>query len=207
MTTPNHPRHRRFTRAAAALTLAGTLGLAACSSGGANNAATTTTTPTATQDSTGTGQSDPGGQVLPVTANPISNAATATDLHIDSVLVENNEDTNGTAVDDHLEIAVSNSGTTELSDVEVYYTITDPTAGTSESYYTALPADFTVPSGSNRVIHFDNTGATDHFPVNQYSLYHSSVNALDVEVQVSARGAAVQTATVAKDAGGAEVPD
>jgi hypothetical protein len=57
------------------------------------------------------------------------------------------------------------------------------------------------------VAHFDNTGATDHFPVNKYSLYATSVNALDVEVIVSADGAAVQTATIQKDAGGAETPD
>ena len=210
MTTPNpNPTRRRtrIARAGTALALAGTLGLAACSSGN-NNAATSSTTsaPASSQTSTGTG-TDTAGQVLPVTSNPISNDATAADLHIDSVLVENNEDGNGNAVDDHLEIAVSNSGTTDLSGFEVFYTITDPTAGTSESYYADLGPNFTVPAGGSRVIHFDNTGAPDHFPVNDYSLYYSSVNALDVEVQVSAQGAAVQTATVAKDAGGAEVPD
>lgn len=55
--------------------------------------------------------------------------------------------------------------------------------------------------------HFDNTGATDHFPSNDFSLYKTSVNELDVEVIASAEGTAVQTATVKKDAGGAETPD
>ena len=58
-----------------------------------------------------------------------------------------------------------------------------------------------------RIAHFDNTGATDHFPVNKFSLYSTSKNAMDVTVIVSAEGAAVQTATVKKDAGGAENPD
>lgn len=200
MTTP---RHRRIRAAVAATALAGTLTLAACSSGGD---ASTTTTAASGQQSSG---ADTGGseKVLPVSTNPIDNNATADTLHIDSVLVENNEDANGKAVDDHLEIAVSNTGSTDLSGFEVYYTITDPTAGSSESYYTALPPDFSVPAGGTRTIHFDNTGATDHFAENPYSLYHSSMNELDVEVEVSAQGAAPQTATVKKDAGGEEVPD
>jgi len=145
--------------------------------------------------------------VLPVRNNPITNTSTVEALVIDSVLVENNEDPSGVAVDDHLEIALSNTGATDLSNLEVFSTFTDPTAGTSESYYTDLPSSFTVPGGGSRVVHFDNTGAADHFPVNEFSLYATSVNALDVEVIVSADGAAVQTATVQKDAGGEETPD
>lgn len=199
---------RRVARGAIALALAGSLGLAACSSGSsAANSATTTSTTAAGAGSTTTTTAGSAGPVLPVSSDPITNTATAPDLHIDQVLVENNVDASGAAVDDHLEITVSNSGSTELGGFEVYYTITDPTAGTSESYYAALPASFTVPAGGTRTIHFDNTGAPDHFPVNQYSLYYSSTNALDVTVEVSAKGAAVQTATVQKDAGGAEVPD
>ena len=76
----------------------------------------------------------------------------------------------------------------------------------SESYYTALPATFTIAPGATRVAHFDATGATDHFPVNKYSLFSTSKNALDVEVVVSTIGAAVQTTTLKKDAGRAENP-
>ena len=57
------------------------------------------------------------------------------------------------------------------------------------------------------MIHFDNTGAPDHFAVNDFSLYATSANALDVTVEVSAADAAVQTASVQKDAGGAETAD
>ncbi|MDE0805070.1 MAG: hypothetical protein OSA99_17320 [Acidimicrobiales bacterium] len=199
-------RPRRVRRVAAALALAGGLGLAACGGGG-SSAPTAATDTTTTNPTTDAPSADSAGQVLPVTSNPITNTATDKTLTIDSVLVENNVDTSGAAADDHLEIAVSNTGSTDLTAVEVYYTITDPTTSTSESYYTDLGADFTVPAGGSRTIHFDNTGATDHFPANQYSLYYTSTNQLDVEVEVSAQGAAVQTATVNKDAGGAEVPD
>ena len=201
-------RRRRTRRAATAAVLAASITLAACGSGGGTDNATaglTSTTVAAGAPSNGTTSS--GGEILPVTDNPIANTATAKTLTIDSVLVENNVDDAGKAVDDHLEVALTNTGSSELSNFEVFYTFTDPTAGTSESYYAELPADFTIPAGGTRVAHFDNTGATDHFPVNKFSLYATSINQLDVKVEVSAQGAAVQTATVQKDAGGAEVPD
>lgn len=182
----------RSARRIAAVALAAAVGLAACGGSGGS-------TPSPT-----TGAS---GAILPVNENPITNTATAQVLAIDSVLVENNVDAGGQAVDDHLEIALRNSGASDLASVEVFYTFTDPTAGTAESYYAKLPSSFSVPAGGTRVVHFDNTGALDHLPANKYSLYATSVNALDVEVVVSAEGAAVQTATVQKDAGGAEAPD
>ncbi len=178
---------------AAGATFAACGGTSAATTGGS---ATTTTGPTST-----------GSQVLPVTENPIQNPSTNQVLKIDSVLVENNVDAAGNAADDHLEIALSNTGTTDLSGLEVYYTFADSTAGTTESYYFRLPDSFTIPAGAPRTIHFDNTGALDHFPVNQFSLYYTSTNALDVTVVVSATGAALQTGTVQKDAGGVETPD
>lgn len=195
----NPTRSSTTRRRLAALVLVAALGLAAC--GGSS-------TPTARNGSTPTTAAASGGdQVLPVSQNPIQNTSTAEGLSIDSVLVENNVDDTGKAVDDHLEIALTNTGTADLGGVEIFYTFTDPTAGATESYYAKLPTTFTVPAGGSRVAHFDNTGATDHFPSNDFSLYKTSVNELDVEVVVSAEGAAVQTATVKKDAGGAETPD
>lgn len=188
----------RLSQCAAVLALAGILGLSACSSGSPKTTA-------AQQPGAPGGPS--GGRVLPVTVDPITNAATAQTLHIASVLVENNIDDRGKPADDHLEITVSNSGTTDLTGVEVFYTIADSTARKSESYYTKLPNGFTIPTGGTRTIHFDGTGAVDHFPVNPYSLYYTSTNALEITVKVSAQGAAIQTATAKKDAGGAEAPD
>jgi len=200
--TTNQPRRTRLALGGAIL--AAGLALAACGGGSTTNAnsAPTTNAP-AGNGSTGTAAT---GQVLPVTDNPITNTATAQTLTIDSVLVENNVDDAGNAVDDHLELALTNTGTSDLTGFEAYYTITDPTAGTAESYYADLTG-FIIPAGATRDLHFDNSAATDHFPVNEFSLYSTSLNALDIEVQVSAQDVAVQTATVQKDAGGAEVPD
>jgi len=186
-------------RRVAAAALAAGIALSAC--GGA----TSSTTPTTVAANTATTVA--AGPVLPVNDNPINNTSTAEALKIDSVLVENNVDPSGNAADDHLEIAVTNTGSTELAGFEVYYTFTDPTAGTSESYYAKLPDTFTIPAGGSRTIHFDNSGAIDHFPVNEFSIYATSLNALDVNVEVSAQGAAPQTATVQKDAGGEETAD
>jgi hypothetical protein len=205
------PKKRRSIWTGLALATGATV-LAAC--GGAATSSTTTTPPAASAPANAPAGSTPatpapsGGNVLPVTSNPINNTATDVLLAIDEVLVENNVDpATGKAADDHLEIAVTNTGTTELTGFEVYYTITDPTTGDTESYYTKLPDTFTIAAGASRTIHFDNSGAPDHFPDNPYSLYHTSLNGLDVTVEVSAQGAAPQTATVQKDPGGDEVAD
>lgn len=191
------PTLKPFTWRIAAVALSAGVALAAC--GGSSSNAPTTGAPSA---STGSDA-----QVLPVTDNPITNTSTVEALKIDSVLVENNVDpATGADAADHLEIALQNTGSTDLANVEVFTTFTDPTTNTSESYYARLPASFTIPAGGTRIAHFDDTGAVDHFPVNRYSLYATSTNALDVSVTVSAEGAAVQTATVQKDAGGAENP-
>lgn len=189
------PTLKPFTWRIAAVALSAGVALAAC--GGSSSSTQPPSTPSAST----------GAQVLPVTDNPITNTSTVEALQIDSVLVENNVDpATGTDAPDHLEIALQNTGPTDLANVEVFTTFTDPTTNTSESYYTRLPASFTIPAGGTRIAHFDDTGAVDHFPVNKYSLYATSTNALDVSVTVSAEGAAVQTATVQKDAGGAENP-
>jgi len=184
--------------------LVGALALTACGSDSTASPTPAASDPVTTVTDASAGASGP---VLPVTSSPIANPATDQRFTIDSVLVENNEDADGNAVDDHLEIALTNTSTAELNGFEVFYTLDDPTASVSESYYLALPASFTIPAGSSRVIHFDNTGAPDHFAVNDFSLFTTSVNALDVTVDVGATDAAVQTATVQKDAGGAETAD
>lgn len=200
---------RLFAAGGAAVILALASG---CGSSG-NNSSAPPSKPSSGSSSTPPAASNsakPGGTgdaVLPVTSNPIQNNSTTKDLKIDSVLVENNVGADGKDTDDHLEIAVTNTGTKELSGFEVYYTFTDPKTSDTESYYAKLPADFTIAPGSSRTIHFDNTGAADHFAVNKFSLYYTDTNALDITVEVSAVDAAPQTATVKKDAGGAEQAD
>jgi hypothetical protein len=191
--------------------LASSAALAGCGgSSGSATPASTDSAPTAESTSNTTGDTTAiasGAPVLPVAKNPITNTSTVQALTIDSVLVENNVDTSGQAVSDHLEIALSNTGTAELSAFESFYTFTDPTTSTSESYYAQLPASFAIPAGGTRIAHFDNTGAVDHFPVNEFSLYYTDTNAMDVTVTVSATDAAAQTTTIQKDAGGPETAD
>ena len=221
--TTNHLTKRLRAGLLAAGLVAGSGALAACGSSSTSTPTTqadTATGPTAsTADTTsgttavppaGTdgGTSAPaGGPVLPVTDNPISNTSTVQALKIDSVLVENNVDSTGKAASDHLEIALTNTGTTELTAFEVVYTFTDPTTNVTENYYAKLPANFAIPAGGQRTAHFDNTGTPDHFPVNEFSLYYNDTNALDVTVTVSATDTAAQTTTLQKDAGGAEAAD
>jgi hypothetical protein len=145
--------------------------------------------------------------VLPVTKNPIANSATAQTLKIDSVLVENNADAAGKATSDHLEIALRNTAPTPLTEVEIFYSFSNAVSGATESYYTKLPVQFTIPPGGTRVAHFDNTDAPDHFPVNKFSMYYVDTNALEVTVVASAKGAAVQRLDLKKDAGGPEAAD
>lgn len=202
MIRPSHIR-KRSTRAALAASAAVTVlaVLTACGNSGTSSTGTGSTSQSAAGDTPGASP------VLPVENNPIKNTSARKALTIDSILVENNVDASGTAVDDHLEITITNSASPELAEFEVYYTITDPKTSDSEAYYAKLSRSFTVAPGASRVIHFDNTGAADHFPVNQYSLYYTDANALDVTVEVSAADSAPQTLTVAKDAGGAEEAD
>lgn len=213
-TTPRSSVGLRAAVLAAGLLVGGTA-FAACGSGSNATPAPAATTASGQTSSTA---SEPGGTtartadagstpVLPVNDNPIDNASTIQDMSIVSVLVENNVDEAGNAATDHLEISLANTGTTELAAFEVFYTFSDPATNITESYYARLPDTFTIPAGERRVAHFDNTGATDHFPVSNFSLYYTDANALDVTVTVSAFEAAVQTTTVQKDAGGPETAD
>ncbi len=197
----NPTRNLRHRLALAAVALTATSLLAACGGG-----TTATNNTAATQTTTNTASS--AGPVLPVDTNPITNTAIADGLTIDNVLVENNVDpTTGAGASDHLEIALTNTGTTDLTGFEIYYTFADPKTNITENYYLKLPADFTIPAGGARTAHFDDTGAPDHFPVNKFSLYYTDTNALDVTVTVSAKDVRIQTATITKDQGGAEVAD
>lgn len=178
-----------------------------CGGGGSPSASSTpapaTTAPTATAP-TATTPSGGTAQVLPVPGNPISNSSTAAGLTITKVLVENNvsPDT-GKAVGDHLEIALENTSTKPLDQIAIYYKFTDKAKARSEGYYTKLDG-VTIQPGTTRVVHFDNTGATDHYPVNKYSLYYTDKNALLTDVTASSPNVKVATFTVKKAAGGAE---
>lgn len=145
-----------------------------------------------------------GGAVLPVRKNPIATTATAAGLTVAKVLVENNIDpATGKGTDDHLEIALKNTGSKPLDQIEVYYRITDPSKNVSEGYFAKLPG-VSIPAGVTKVVNFDNTGKAGHIPVNRFSLYYTDKNALVVDVTAVAGGVKPATFTVKKDAGGAE---
>jgi len=182
----------------AAIAVTGAAGLLVVGCGGAKSASGTSATKAASSSAS------TAIQVLPVPSNPISNSSTAAGLTITKVLVENNvSPSTGKAVDDHLEIALKNTSATTLTNIEVYYKITDPSKHASEGYYTKLTG-FDIKPGATRTAHFDNTGAPDHFPDNKYSLYRTDKNALVVDVMASSPAVKPATFTVHKDAGGAE---
>jgi hypothetical protein len=174
---------------------------------GCSGSATPSNTPSVAQGAGSTASPAADSPVLPVKTNPITNNSAVQALQIDSVLVENNVDSAGKATSDHLEIALTNTGAADLTAFEVYSAFDDPKTAVTESYYAKLPDTFTIAAGGQRVAHFDNTGATDHFAVNDFSLYYTDTNALDVTVEVSAVDTATQTALIKKDAGGAETAD
>jgi hypothetical protein len=184
----------RIRKSVALLAIGATVVAASGCGGGSASATTSATAPPAST------------QVLPIAKNPISNPSKAAGLTITKTLVENNvEAGTNKAVDDHLEITLKNSSAKPLGQVAVYFKITDPTKGVSEGYYTQLEG-LTIAPGATRVVHFDQTGAKDHYPVNKYSLYYTDKNALVVDVMASAAGVQPATSTVKKDAGGPEDP-
>ncbi len=192
-------------RLAATAIFASAIALASCSSGPATKAAASSVAAATNLPASAAAPADT--PVLPVKENPIKNESTVQALKVESVLVEDNVNAAGKATSDHLEVTLSNTGKTDLSGVEFYYSLTDVTTKVTESYYTKLPDTFTIPAGGKRIAHFDNTGAEDHFPVNKFSVFYASKNALEGSVVVSAAGAAPQTTTIKKDAGGAEAAD
>lgn len=165
---------------------------------GGSGSPSTSATPASTS---GSGVS---GAVLPVDKNPISNNSTAPGLTITKVLVENNvsPDT-GKPVDDHLEIGLKNTSSKPLDHFSVYYEFVDNVAGSSEGYFAEL-GGLVIDPGATEVVNFDNTGAPGHYPENEFSLFHTSKNALDVNVEVSSPGAKPATFTVQKDSASAE---
>ncbi len=138
--------------------------------------------------------------------DPIKNTATEPGFKITSLMVENNTDASGSPVNDHLQLTLQNLTSKDLSNFEVYYTITDTVTNKKEGYYKKL-TNFVLPAGKTQTIHFDNKPDAGHFMVNTHSLYFASSNKLQFTVTVSTPGYAIQTAQVSKAAGGAETKD
>jgi len=158
------------------------------------------------QSNLNTSVEDPQDIVPGLYKNTIQNIATEEGFVITDSKVENNTDTAGKAVDDHLELSLKNTAGKDLADFEVYYLITDTMTSQKEGYYKKL-SGFVLRSGETQAIHFDNGTEPGHFKVNKDSLYYKSPNKLTFDVTVSTAGYKIQTVQISKDAGGAEQQD
>ncbi len=149
---------------------------------------------------------DPEDVVPGIYPNPINNNATAEGFKLSSLMVENNTDALGNAVNDHLQFTLQNLTNKDISNFEVYYTITDTTNNKKEGYYKKLD-NFTLKANSSQDVHFDGQPGYGHYTDNPHNLYHTSSDKLQFTVEVSAPGYKIESADVAKDAGGAETKD
>jgi hypothetical protein len=138
--------------------------------------------------------------------NPMTEASTTVGFTIDRILVEDNPNPNGAGdAPDHLELNVTNTSGAELSNFDIYYSITDQTTGVVQSFYRTLPA-FSIADGETKTLHLDNSGDEGHYSINPNSLYFTSTNERLFEVTLHAAGFAPVTATVMKDSG-SEIAD
>lgn len=178
--------------------------LAACSAPSAAPAASSSSS--SATDAAATSSAD-SNIVLPVDTNPIANQAAHPDLAVVSAAVEDLVDpSTGQAIDDRLMLTLKNNGSSDLSNLEVYYTMTDAVTGASESYYQALTG-FILAAGAEDYVYFDNKTDPGHFPENQFSLFRSSVNQVDFTIMVSADQGGIAQATTFKSEGTGEKVD
>ncbi|MGE5631298.1 MAG: hypothetical protein ACM3TR_09415 [Caulobacteraceae bacterium] len=136
------------------------------------------------------------------TENLIKETSTAPlELKIKDARVEDN------ATADHLEITMTNTGKTALSNFDIYYTITDKVDKTQESYYQALNG-LSINPGETKTIHFDNqVSEFGHYYGNMSGLYGNSKNGLVFDIQLHAKGFKPMEFKVEKAKGTAEVAD
>ncbi|MEZ5258215.1 MAG: hypothetical protein R2705_15305 [Ilumatobacteraceae bacterium] len=179
------PRIRRRVWGGAGLILAATT-IAACG-GSSSSSSSSTSAPAATDSAVSTQTpASVSDVVLPVTSDPISNPATAQDLVIDQVLVENNVDPSGKDADDHLEDHRDDTGASELGGFEVFYTISDPTTGESRLLHEA-PRLLHRRARCESVDPLRQQRSNRPLPRQPVQPVSSSMNGLDVTVEVSDR--------------------
>lgn len=140
-------------------------------------------------------------------ANPIDMTGAAAPFAIKEALVENNYDYAAKKdATDHLELLVTNSGSTDLTGFSIYYSMTDADTGKVEGTFRKLDG-FTVPAGGEARIHFDDGTVAGHFRANPNSIYITSQAAKTISVVLKADGFAPVSVDIAKDKGGAEAAD
>lgn len=158
-------------------------------------------------DTDGDGANDLADAEATFAPNPIDTSGAPAPFKISELLVENNvEPGTSKAAPDHLEIAVTNSGTTALTGFSLYYSFTDQDSGKVESVFRKLDG-FSVPAGGEARIQFDDGTVAGHFRANPNSIYITSQAGKVVDVVLKVDGFAPVTAQVMKDKGGAEAAD
>ena len=188
---------------AAAIGIALTAGtLSACQSSTpvkSGAGASSTPTPSSTQSS---GAS----QTLPIASNPIVNTATAPLLQVTYAAAENNVEPNTkAAISDRLELTVKNLSAKPLSGLEIYYEMTDIVTKAKEGYYQKLTG-LVIGANQSTTIYFDGKPQPGHYPENQFSLYRTSPNEVDIKIWVSAKDSKIAHATAVKSVGTGEKP-
>lgn len=144
---------------------------------------------------------------LPVTKNPILNSSKIKGLLILKTWVQDNTDpSTGAAIADRLQMKLSNTTSSRISNLEIFYTMTDTVTKSSESYYKKL-VGFDLAAKSAKYIYFDNSKGIGHFSENQYSLYRHSNNVVSFKIEVSAKGFAPQYSKATKAKGTTENPN
>lgn len=157
-------------------------------------------------DSDGDGMNDKDDNNPVQLSNPIKESGSRDlQIRVKDARVEDNFDTNHSDLPDHLQITLLNKGEKSLSNIELYYTITDKKTGAEESYYQKLNSE--IAAESELTLHFDNKIAKDHYSANMNGLYGSSTNGLIFDVYLHVKGYKTLNFKIEKDAGAAEVAD
>lgn len=153
-------------------------------------------------DTDGDGVNDKEDKTPVVSETVINEASTAQlPIKIKDVRVEDN------ATADHLEITLTNTGSTTLDNFDIYYTITDKVDKTQEAYYQGL-SGLSLNAGESKTIHFDNqVNEEGHYYGNMNGLYGTSANGLTFDIQLHATGFQPMVFQVEKAEGTAEVAD
>jgi hypothetical protein len=158
-------------------------------------------------DTDGDGQNDLADVGPAFMANPLDMTGVPATFAIKEALVENNYDYAAKKdATDHLELLVTNSGSTDLSGLSIYYSITDADTGKVEGTFRKLDG-FSVPAGGEARIHLDDGAVAGHFRANPNSIYNTSQAAKTITFILKADGFAPVSVDVAKDKGGAEAAD
>lgn len=155
-----------------------------------------------TADTDGDGLNDKEDQKPLLADNPIQESSTtALPVKIKDARVEDN------ATADHLEISLTNTGSAELNNFDIYYSITDKVDKTKEAYYLKLDG-LTLKAGETKTIHFDNNvNEAGHYFGNMNGLYGTSKNGLTFNVMLHTPGFKPLEFVVEKAKGTAEVAD